>query len=196
MSLLFSAVLLAGGRSTRMGRDKALIPIDGVPMWERQLSIVEQLAPAQVFLAGPPRAQWDATRYAVIDDAAPDAGPLGGIVAALRCCNTSRLLALAVDLPNITAAYLQELLARSSSDVGIVPGNGDYLEPVAAIYPTRCLLAAEDALQRGVHSLQRFAARGVAEGWLTERLVAAEDAPLFLNMNTPDDLAVVVRQHV
>ena len=55
MSLPFSAVVLAGGRSTRMGRDKALISVDGVPLWERQLRLVEQLEPTWTFLAGRPR---------------------------------------------------------------------------------------------------------------------------------------------
>jgi len=178
-----------------MGRDKALIRIDGVPLWERQLRIVEQLAPAQTFLSGAPRAEWDPARFIVVTDAVADAGPLAGLVAALRACVTPHLLALAVDLPNITSTYLERLLADSRGDIGAVPKNQNNFEPVAAVYPRSCLAAAEQALDQRQYALQTFAARGVAEGWLIARPVSPEEAPLFLNLNTPDDLAVVARHH-
>jgi molybdenum cofactor guanylyltransferase len=187
----FSAVLLAGGKSSRMGHDKALIPIDGLPLWERQLLLVQQLAPMQTFLSGPPRARWDAGRYTVIEDVQPDAGPLAGLVAALRVCSARHLLALAIDLPKMTTPYLEQLLASCRADVGVVPKNGRHFEPVAAVYPKSCLPRAEEALATGEHALQDFAEGGVAEGWLIERAVAPEEAPLFLNMNTPADLAEV-----
>ena len=187
----FSAVLLAGGKSTRMGHDKALIPIGGLPLWERQLLLVQQLAPMQTFLSGPPRAHWDAGRYTVVEDAQPDAGPLAGLVAALRACAAPHLLALAVDLPKMTTTYLAELLSCCSGQAGVVPRNGRHFEPVAAVYPKICLPHAEEALATGEHALQDFAARGVADGWLIARDITADEAPLFLNMNTPADLAEV-----
>jgi molybdopterin-guanine dinucleotide biosynthesis protein A len=176
-----------------MGHDKAVIPIGGLPLWERQLLLVQQLAPMQTFLSGPPRAHWDAGRYIVVDDVQPNAGPLAGVVAALRACAAPHLLVLAIDLPRMTAAYLEQLLSRCSAGVGVVPRTGAHYEPVAAVYPQSCLPQAEEALASGEHALQHFAARGVTEGWLVESVVTPEEAPLFLNMNTPADLAEVTR---
>jgi molybdopterin-guanine dinucleotide biosynthesis protein A len=175
-----------------MGYDKAVVPIEGLPLWQRQLLILQQLAPMQIFLSGPPRASWDAGRYTVIADVDPQAGPLAGVIAALRACRASHLLAVAVDLPKMTAAYLEELLSSCSDGVGVVPRTGRHYEPVSAVYPATCLRRAEEALASGRHALQHFAARGVAEGWLTERVVTPEEQSLFLNMNTPADVVEVM----
>ena len=80
----FSAVLLVGGKSSRMGRDKAFIEIEGVPLWQRQLQTLTQLAPKQIFLAGPARSEWEDADCETIADEPGDIGPLGGLMAALE----------------------------------------------------------------------------------------------------------------
>ena len=59
----FSAALLAGGRSSRMGRDKAFLEIDGVPLWQRQLQTLRELGPSETFLAGPMQSEGDRERF-------------------------------------------------------------------------------------------------------------------------------------
>src|SRR2546428_9892635 len=95
----FSAVLLAGGQSTRMGRDKAGIVLDGIPLWQRQFEILRELRPHEIFISGPPRKEWSGLE--VVADETPDAGPLAGLVASLRRCRSPLLLVLAVDLPRM-----------------------------------------------------------------------------------------------
>ena len=65
-----------------MGRDKAFVEIDGVPLWRRQLQLLEELLPHELFIAGPAHDEWQQTNCIIIPDAEPDAGPLAGIVAA------------------------------------------------------------------------------------------------------------------
>lgn len=188
MTQSFSAVLLAGGQSTRMGRDKALIEIDGTPLWQRQAHLLAQLGPDEIFIASPPRPAEGIVRYTFLPDAAPAAGPLGGLVTALRRCATARLLALAVDLPQMTGAYLRHLLTHTDRRAGVVPIRGGRYETLAAVYPKHCLATAEAALAQKKYSLQNLCALGIAEGWLSERPVARGDEQLFTNMNTPEDL--------
>ncbi|HEX8678793.1 MAG TPA: molybdenum cofactor guanylyltransferase [Chthoniobacterales bacterium] len=190
MSSPFSAVLLAGGKSSRMGRDKAFVEIDGVPLWQRQLRLLEQLAPAEIYLAGPPREEWNDAACTVIPDAQEDSGPLAGIVSALRRSRTPLLLALAVDLPNITSDYLERLLDLCTNDRGVVPRT-DRFEPLVAIYPARALSTAEQLLSARSYSLQAFARRCVAEHFVVEHQVAPADTALFLNMNTPAALDLI-----
>lgn len=175
-----------------MGRDKAFIEVDGVPLWQRQQRILEQLGPTEIFLAGPSRPEWNNSGCTIVPDAQEDSGPLAGLVAGLRRCSTSLLLALAVDLPHMTSNYLRELLDRCARGKGVVPMT-DRFEPLGAVYPVSSLALAERLLQSGRYSLQDFAGRCVADGFAIERPIRRADAELFLNMNTPADLIAVAQ---
>ena len=80
----FSAVILAGGQSRRMGRDKAWLPLDGQPLLARQIELVRELAPEELFISG--RSDTDYTRLGcpVLTDEFTDAGPLAGLRPAWR----------------------------------------------------------------------------------------------------------------
>jgi molybdopterin-guanine dinucleotide biosynthesis protein A len=174
-----------------MGTDKAFIEIDGVPLWRRQLQILESLAPEQLFIAGPPHEEWQETNAIIIGDTEPGAGPLAGIVAALRASSAPLLLTLAVDLPEMTADYLRALHACCSAEGGVVPSYGERFEPVAAFYPKRAVQLAENCLAARDLSLQRFAASCLREGFATAVEITPDQRPLFLNMNTPEDVAAL-----
>ena len=174
-----------------MGTDKAFIEIDSVPLWRRQLQMLEALQPHELFIAGPPHEQWQEMNCIIIPDAEPNAGPLAGITAALQRSSARLLLVIAIDLPNMTERYLRELLDACSGDKGVVPACGARSEPLAAVYPRRALSLAEQSLASRDLSVQRFAARCVAEGFAVEREIPGDERSLFLNMNTPEDLATL-----
>lgn len=174
-----------------MGVDKAFIEIDGVPLWRRQLRMLQELGPHELFIAGPAHAEWQETDCIIIPDAQPDAGPLAGIVAALQRCSAPLLLVIAVDLPNMRACYLRELLDACTIDRGIVPTDGEQREPLAAVYPRRSRSLAERCLASRDLSVQQFAARCAAEEHVNGKEITAADRLNFLNMNTPDDLAIM-----
>ncbi len=185
----FSAALLAGGRSSRMGSDKASLEIDGVPLWQRQLRILRELAPAEIFIAGPSRREWLDAKVKIVPDAVTDAGPLAGLVAVLRRCSTSRLLALAVDLPNMSSNYLARLLSFCQPRKGVIPRSSERFEPLVAVYPVASLPLAESLLQAGRCSLQELAVRAREHGLVVEQMIARDDEPYFFNLNTPEDFA-------
>lgn len=190
----FSAALLAGGRSSRMGRDKAFLEIDGVPLWQRQLQTLRELGPSETFLAGPMQSEGIESGLEIITDAAADAGPLGGLVAALRRCTNTRLLVLAVDLPNMTSEFLKQLLTTCPDNGGVVPKTGERFEPLAAIYPARCLPLAESCLNSGEYSLQQLIRRATGAGLMATREIANAELSLFFNLNTLADLAAMGRK--
>jgi molybdopterin-guanine dinucleotide biosynthesis protein A len=174
-----------------MGRDKAFLEIDGIPLWRRQLQILRALQPAEIFISGPEHSSWANSDLEIVRDAKAGVGPLGGLVAALRRCRDDRLLVLAIDLPNMSSDYLQQLLAFCPNDSGLVPRRNGTFEPLAAIYPASCLTVAESFLQSENYSLQPFVERGTSEGWLKIREVNQSEEPLFLNLNTPADLVAI-----
>ena len=173
-----------------MGCDKAFVEIHGVPLWQRQLRVLRSLQPCEKFIAGPARPEWIEACDAIVPDAPDGAGPLAGLVASLRRCSTPLLLALAIDLPQMTPDYLRDLIAVCTDNVGAIPYQGDRFEPLAAVYPISALRLAENCLRSGNYSLQRFAVGCVSEGIAHARQIEASQESFFLNVNTPEDLAV------
>lgn len=184
----FSAVLLAAGHSIRMRRDKALLELDGCPMWRRQRDLLKSAGAAEIFLSARSDQAWAETAEGfsgVVRDASVDSGPLGGITAALERCPPGHLAVLAVDLPHMAPAWLVALLADCTAGVGAVGRSGKFFEPLAAIYPRELLPLAQAALARRELSLQKLLAAGVAQGLLRVREISAAEAPLFTNWNEP-----------
>ncbi len=184
----FDAVLLAAGHSIRMRRDKALLPHAGGLMWQRQLDVLDRAGAKQVFLSAREDQAWaaDAPGFVrVVRDAAPDAGPLGGIVAGLEQAGSSHLAVLAVDLPQMTPGWFATLLAECTPGCGAVGRNGKWFEPLAAIYPRELLPLARAALERRELSLQKLLTAAVAQNLLRVREISAEESPLFTNWNEP-----------
>src|SRR5688500_16588132 len=93
----FAAVLLAGGRSTRMGFDKATLVIDGQPLWQRQLATLRALHPHELFISGRLDGPYGGAGVEIIEDDVADLGPLGGIASILRRAESELVLILAID---------------------------------------------------------------------------------------------------
>ena len=186
----FAAVLLAGGQSRRMGRDKARLSLaDGRLLWQRQLAVLEALGPAELFISGSAREGFPAM-VPRLEDAQAGLGPLGGIAAALRAMRSPRLVVLAVDLPGMSADFLRGLLVERR---GVVPQNGDgFFEPLAAVYPQTALADAEGQLRGEDRSLQTFARRLLESGQVDARPVKPTEAHLFINWNRPEDMASAI----
>jgi molybdenum cofactor guanylyltransferase len=188
-ALSFSAVLLAGGQSTRMGRDKALLPIPGsdLLLWQRQLRVLEELRPEAIFWSGPTRPGVP-EHVRVIPDEVENAGPLAGLSACLDILRSDLLVVLAIDLPRMNAVFLKKMQAQCSPACGAIGRRGNFFEPLAAIYPREFGVLAAECLARGRHALQDLVREAGQRGLL--RLISLEEAdmPLFKNLNSPDDL--------
>jgi molybdenum cofactor guanylyltransferase len=178
----FSAALLAGGKSSRMGRDKAALVIDGLPLWQRQFAVLRELEPTEIFISG------EIPNASCIADDTPGLGPLGGITTILRRITTPWLLVLAVDMPAMTSDFLRTLVAEARDGRGIIPTLDDYPEPLAALYPRAALALAESQLARGERRMETFARDLAAAGLVHLRAIAKNEHPLFQNWNTPEDV--------
>ncbi len=142
ISSTFSALILAGGESSRMGRDKAFCLFEGETLLQRQLRIVRQLGASQVMISGRPEADYSDCEAEIVYDDPPACGPLGGMIAGFRHAQHPLLFVLAVDMPYISLAFLQRLDATRSETTGAVPVDPDgRIEPLCAWYP--CSLLAE-----------------------------------------------------
>jgi molybdopterin-guanine dinucleotide biosynthesis protein A len=183
----FSAIILAGGKSSRMGRDKAFLEIDGRTLLERQVETARGAGAQEIFISGRVNADYSALQLPVLRDRFSNAGPLAGIHSALYEATYPMLLVLAVDLPNLTSQLLKRIKEEDRGELGIIPRRGEKIEPLAAFYPRQTLRMCEGLLQKQVYAVRAFAATCVAC-----KLARFIDLPLqeeecFFNCNTPHD---------
>jgi molybdopterin-guanine dinucleotide biosynthesis protein A len=183
-------VLLAGGKSTRMGRDKAGVEWDGQPLWRRQLATLTALHPHELFISGQPDGPYAGSGAEIIHDLHPGCGPLSGLEAACWRMKTALLCVLAIDLPWMTSAFLDRLVKIAMQDGrGVVPQNGEYFEPLAAVYPRAMLNLVGEHLRQTDHSMQRLIRRAVELDLMIPLTISGEERALFRNVNTPADLS-------
>jgi molybdopterin-guanine dinucleotide biosynthesis protein A len=182
-SLGFSAVLLAAGRSLRMGADKALLTCAGEPLWRRQWRVLEQAGAGEILLSVRPDQTWVSAGVGTVTDTVPDAGPLAGIAAALARCRGSHLIVLAVDLPRMEPAWFARLAMLCAPGRGAVGRRGKHFEPLAAVYPRELLPVAQQALARGDYSLQKLIT--TAGDLMAVHDITDAEAPWFTNWNEP-----------
>jgi molybdopterin-guanine dinucleotide biosynthesis protein A len=186
----FSAIVLAAGRSTRMGRDKALLEAEGIPLWQRQRDALAKAGAAEILLSARPDQSWARGVQgfaAVVHDAMPGCGPIVGITAGLERASQPFLAVLAIDLPEMTPEWFRALLAQCTTGCGVIGRRGEIFEPLAAIYPREIMWLAWEALVRAEYSLQKLAAGGVTKGLLREHKITAEELPLLANWNRATD---------
>jgi molybdopterin-guanine dinucleotide biosynthesis protein A len=183
-----TAVLLAGGESRRMGKDKATLLFQGEQLWQIQLDLLRKLEPAEILVSARTDPAWRPADVEFVPDAFPSRGPLSGLVASLNRISTSHLLALAIDMPWMSEKYLKFLCAKIESGCGVVPKIGDRVQPVAAIYPRETARDFRKALTGADFSLQTLVRDLVAFGKVREISVSEQEKKLFLNVNAPSDL--------
>ena len=191
--MTLTCVLFAGGESRRMGTDKALLTVNGEPLWARQLKILRALEPAALWVSARTRPAWCPAEIETVLDEPPSRGPLSGLGAALKQLRTTHLLALAVDLPRMKAGHLKNLWPRARPRCGVLPMNGEDAEPLCAIYPGGefAIQSAEQALAGNNFSLQSFAG-ALAQARRMETILLSEaERGFYLNVNTPDELGAL-----
>jgi molybdopterin-guanine dinucleotide biosynthesis protein A len=186
-----TAALLAGGRSTRMGQDKAHLRVEwqGSPvfLWERQISILQAIGPDELIISGSRNESYPES-VRVIPDEWEGGGPLRGIGTCLKHVRTDLLFVLAVDLARIQPEFLGKLLNRSTRDCGVVPFHENRFEPLVAVYPAAAVGIAIEQLTTGEFVLQRFVRRLSREGLITSYNVELSDHLQLTNWNKPADL--------
>lgn len=186
----FSAVILAAGRSRRMGRDKAGIEVQGQSLLSRAVATVRRAGAVEVFISGREDGNYAGVDCPVLLDLKPGRGPLGGIERALSVASSPLVLVLAVDLPKMSAAFLRKLISGCDENTGVVPMVQGELEPLAALYPKRCHLFVLEALRRQRLAARAFAETCVCEGAVRTFAVSTADRVRFANCNTPAELPV------
>lgn len=194
-----NAFVLAGGQSTRMGRDKALIELHGRPLIEHAVQKLRALGFSPFIVGSRP----DLAAFApVIPDIHRDTGPLGGIEAALSASNSDQNLFLPVDLPLLPTEFLSWMIDRveQTNALATIPRLQARSQPLCAIYNKTLLTHVQAALAAGDAKVMRavdhaaIATNLPVDSFDVESIAASQSwqqtVPLhrwFHNLNTPED---------
>lgn len=191
MANSIAVYVLAGGQSSRMGQDKALLELDsGNSMLEHALALAASVAP-KVALAAP-RVRYGKLRWAgeIIEDEVLGCGPMAGIAAALKHTTSELNLFIAVDMPLLTKGLLDFLLKRAAamSAPALIPFANGLRQPLCAVYRRSFLAFAEQALAEGQNKIGIALDRAGAVFLPEADLIAAGfDPEQFRNVNTPEE---------
>lgn len=185
-----AAALIAGGQSRRMGQDKARLDWQGMALWQVQINKLAGLHPVPLILSCREEQALVCPGAAVLFDPPGNQGPLPALERCLEQAQKS-LLVLAVDMPHVTIALLEEIVAVSvASGQGVIFHGACGYEPLCALYPFAVLPLLKRSLEEGNLRLQVFAQQAVDAGLLNVIPLSKEREVLFLNLNTPADLPV------
>lgn len=185
-------IILAGGHSRRMGRNKALLlqQQTGLTMIEVVIANLAPMTQTIIISTNTPE-DYAFLSLPCIPDHFPDQGPMAGLEAGLTALQTDMVFLVACDMPFIQGALLEYLITQSAGYDAIVPlGPDEQPEPVCALYQNTCLPSLREHLQQGNVGMRRWL-RDLHINLIPTDLVRVYDPQLisFSNLNTPDDLA-------
>jgi len=188
-----SAIMLAGGRGERLGRDKATLELGGRTLFQRVSDLLSELS-ADIIVVVRPDKQLDVPNARIVTDLEPYTGALAGIASGLAAARQAWSIVVACDMPFISLDLLRYLISLTPDQDVVVPQLDVGLEPLHALYHKRCLPELYQVLREGRRRVVSF------YGSLRVRYVGPAQMRAydptgrsFFNINTPEDLAQAER---
>jgi len=193
MPMIETAILLAGGQSRRMGRDKSLLPFGDAPLAVRVYETLGMVFPSVLVVSRQP--EFPVAGATCLTDRHPGNGPLEGLASALEVLEAPRVLLAACDMPFLSLDLLRHLRRQADDADAIVPCSPRGPEPLLGIYAKRALPALRSFLAEGNRSAVRFLGR------VPTRLIAFDEVrrfdpegASFRNLNHPEDYQAALRE--
>jgi molybdopterin-guanine dinucleotide biosynthesis protein A len=171
-----------------MGRDKALLPLGGIPLIQHVLQRVEGLGDDVLITTNQPE-DYAFLGKRMVRDRQPGAGALDGLLTALEAAHEARVLLLACDMPFVSRALLEHMLAIDTDAEVVVPRREGKLQPLHAIYSKSCVGQVREALRTGEKRMISFFPH--IHTWIVEQEILDQydpDGLSFFNANTPEEL--------
>jgi signal transduction histidine kinase/GTP:adenosylcobinamide-phosphate guanylyltransferase len=179
--------LLAGGKSTRMGREKALVKVGDRTLIEHMVHLLKPIIPKPMIITNTP-AKFAFLQLPIYQDLYPDSGPLGGIHTALKKSTHSHVLILACDLPFVTTQVIRQLCDHALGHDIVAVDAGSGVEPLCAVYSKACLPEIEKQLSGGRFKVTAIYKQLDVKVLYREEIDVSLPQDTFLNINTPADL--------
>jgi molybdenum cofactor guanylyltransferase len=188
-----TGVILAGGKSRRMGRDKAFLPFGKGLLIERVIEVILQVTADVLLITNTPQA-YRRFGLPMCSDVIPEAGSLGGIYTGLVSAKTPYSLCLACDMPFVKPEFLRFVVETAAEADVVIPRNAEDFQPLCAVYSQVCREPIRQKIEAGRLKITGFFDQvrvRVIEGEQLSRF-DPHDA-MFFNANTPEEYAEAQR---
>lgn len=191
-----AAIILGGGRSSRIGRDKCVLEIDGRPILEVVLSKLKPLFEEMILVTNTPDVHGNNSDLKIVTDEVPYQGPLGGILAGLSSSLHRYNLVVACDMPFLNIDLIQFLFDQISGADVVIPCSKKGIEPLHAVYSTDCIPAIREKLECGEKRVVSFFDQVRVHYVKKEKVKELDPQYLsFFNINTVEDWELAQKIH-
>jgi len=189
-----TGVILVGGKSSRMGRDKALLPVDGEPLVDKVLATLMSTL-RTVLLVGDRPGRFEGRGVPVLPDIFPGSS-LGGLYTGLFRAKTPYVFVSACDLPFASPRILRHLISVGEGFDAVVPLGGERPEPLFALYHKNCLVPMERLLKNRNYRIRDLFPQVRVRFVPPEEFPETDDARAFLNVNTIEEYEAIVNGRI
>jgi molybdopterin-guanine dinucleotide biosynthesis protein A len=194
-TLDISCIILAGGKGSRLGYNKAQLAIGGKSLLQLAISRISFLKGEVIVVTGASKmvsGQSGQPGYKVVTDVYPDKGPLIGIYTGLTVAESSYSLVVGCDMPFLNRALLSYMVQVAPGFDVVIPRLGELVEPLHAIYSKSCLAPIESMIEQdnlGIHGLLNLVEVRYVDSNDIDRFDPEHQS--FFNVNTPAELDIV-----
>ena len=190
-----AGVILAGGRSSRFGSNKALAQCADQPMIQHAAQILAALFPETLLVTNSPD-EYAFLGWPTTSDRFKGAGPVAGIHAALQTIKSSKAFICACDMPNLHSDFIKYLVAIHGKWDAVIPRHQQGIEPLHAVYSKSCLPVFEQSLQADERKLANVLEK-LHVHWVEEQEIRrfSLDLSVFYNVNRPGDMQQYIAVH-
>ena len=184
-----SGIILAGGKNSRMGTNKAFLKINGVRLIDNVLGIYREIFDEIIIVTNDPLAYIEFTDAIIVTDIYQEKGALGGIYTGLFYASQKYSFAVACDMPSLDKDFILYMTEQTGKHDIIVPENAEGFQPLHAVYSRNCLPTVKRLLMADKLKITGFY-KEMRLLKITEEKIKPfnQDGRLFLNINTPEDL--------
>ena len=179
--------ILAGGKSSRMGTNKALVKLNGQTLIKRLVEKVDDSIAKPIIITNTPE-DFTFLKLPSFPDVIKNIGPLGGIYTALKYCNTTHCLIIACDLPFLTKEIIKLLCEQGPNYDVLAIDAGNSVEPLCAVYSKNCLPKIKKQIDSGNFRVTDFYSSVKIRVISANHINQISHPNMFFNINTPEDL--------
>lgn len=182
-----TGIILAGGKNSRMGKNKAFLRVGNQRIIDRTVAQLQQCCNQIVIVSNEPE-KYTYLGVEVVTDIIPGLGPLSGMHAGLQAADNEYSLVTACDMPFMDPQIGKKLLDEAEGYDVVVPRIGDHLEPLFAVYARTCVEPIEECLRNSVSKIIAFYPRVKVKYVDGSAYQGIKLNRVFMNVNTPEEL--------
>lgn len=190
-----TGVILAGGKNSRMGTNKAFLEIDGTRLIDKTINIYRELFSEIIIVTNDPLSYVEFVDTTIVTDIYKGKGPLGGIYTGLFYSKNPYTFVSACDMPHLNKDFISCMINQAGKHDVIVPETAEGYQPLHAIYSRDCLPSIKRLLMLDKLKITGFY-RDMRVLGISEEQISPfnKDGRLFQNLNTPEDVRKVDKQ--